>query len=177
MINKKIIQEVGKRNEAAFNEIYDEYATNVAAFVGSIVHNVENAKDITQELFIELPSLIQNNFEFLSVSQFKNWLYTIAKRRALDFLSTNKETLELKEDIDILHVDSDENINLLYLENMLNNLEYNVFVLHFYNNFTFNEISKKLNITIDVAKKAYVRAVKIIKKNHLREVEKYEKIK
>lgn len=125
MINKKIIQEVGKRNEAAFNEIYDEYATNIAIFVGSIVHNFENAKDITQELFIELPSLIQNNFEFLSVSQFKNWLYTIAKRRALDFLSTNKETLELKEDIDILHVDSDENINLLYLENMLNNLEYN----------------------------------------------------
>ena len=64
-----------------------------------------------------------------------------------------------------------------YLENMLNNLEYNVFVLHFYNNFTFNEISKRLNITIDVAKKAYVRAVKIIKKNHLREVEKYGKIK
>ena len=102
MINKKIIQEVGKRNEAAFNEIYDEYATNVAAFVGSIVHNVENAKDITQELFIELPSLIQNNFEFLSVSQFKNWLYTIAKRRALDFLSTNKETLELNMKTNLL---------------------------------------------------------------------------
>ena len=177
MINKKTIQDVGKRSEPAFNEIYDEYATNVAAFVGSIVHNVENAKDITQELFIELPALIQNNFEFLSVSQFKNWLYTIAKRRALDFLSANKEILELKEDIGILHVDSDESINLLYLKNMFNKLEYDVFVLHFYKDFTFNEIAKELNITIDVAKKTYVKAVKIIKKNHLGEVEKYEKIK
>ncbi len=89
-INEKIIQAVGENDENAFNILYDEYATKTAIFIGTYVRNIEDAKDITQDLFIDLPKLIKGKYKYESASKFKSWLFQIAKRRALDFVKTRK---------------------------------------------------------------------------------------
>ncbi len=163
-INEKIIQAVGENDENAFNILYDEYATKTAIFIGTYVRNIEDAKDITQDLFIDLPKLIKGKYKYESASKFKSWLFQIAKRRALDFVKTRKCFEEISDEIFYQNDNSKEVHYIIEIQNVLSHIEYIIFTLHSIEQFTFKEIAILINMSIDKIKKIYVNAVKKLKK-------------
>lgn len=69
----------------------DKYQANVLTFTGIILGDREEAKDITQETFIQ--ALV--NLELFDTNKsFKNWLYAIAYRKCID--SKRRDKLFLK---------------------------------------------------------------------------------
>jgi RNA polymerase sigma-70 factor (ECF subfamily) len=65
----------------AFEMLVMKYQTNLLSLTWSILGNKEEAKDVTQEAFIQAFSSL-NRFD--RTRSFKNWLFSIACKRCLD---------------------------------------------------------------------------------------------
>ena len=166
-INEKILQAVGNGDEKAFDIIYHEYATKIAVYIGSFVRNIEDAKDITQELFIDLPHLIDKHFCFEKAEAFKSWLYKVAERRALNFLKTKKNHVDIEQITDILSKETDkENEIITYiteLKELLSKEEYKILILHLILEYTYQEIAIMLKTSVDKVKKKYSKIIQQLK--------------
>lgn len=81
MDEKEIISRCLSGEIEAFEMLVTKYQANILALSWSILRNREEAKDVTQEAFIQ--SYINLN-SFDRAKSFKNWLYSIAYRRCLD---------------------------------------------------------------------------------------------
>lgn len=81
MDENKIISRCLSGETEAFELIMKKYQANVLSLTWSILGNKEEAKDVTQETFIQ--SYIHLN-RFDQTKNFKNWLYSIAYNRCLD---------------------------------------------------------------------------------------------
>jgi len=72
----------------AFGRLYDIYADRIYRHIYYRTSNVEDARDLTQEVFLKawhgLPRFQRNKASFLS------WLFTIAHNRVIDYYRTKK---------------------------------------------------------------------------------------
>ena len=65
-------------------EIMELYSDSLVAFINGFVHNESTAEDLMQDTYLEL--IIKEN-SFKGESQFKTWLFRIARNTAFDHLS------------------------------------------------------------------------------------------
>lgn len=76
--------------------IYDEYGKTIYQSVYLILHNQQDAEDITSEFFLKLWKIADT---YCFGGKHKRWLVTIARNMALDLLKKQKrEQLTLDED-------------------------------------------------------------------------------
>ncbi len=87
MTENEIIQKLQQGNEQAFKQLVENYQKLVVNTCFGMVHNIEDAEDIAQEVFIEVFRSIQN---FRADSKISTWLYRIAVNRSLNFIRDNK---------------------------------------------------------------------------------------
>jgi len=74
-------------NENNFRQLFDTNNKKVFNISLNIVQNIEDAEDITQEVFIE----VYRSFpEFNEKSNASTWIYRIAVNKSLDFLRAKK---------------------------------------------------------------------------------------
>lgn len=66
---------------AAFEELMNRYKDRVYAKVLSMVNNPEDARDLTQDIFIKI---YQNIHAFRFESQFSTWVYTVTVNTCLN---------------------------------------------------------------------------------------------
>ncbi|MFZ4796839.1 MAG: RNA polymerase sigma factor [Bacteroidia bacterium] len=66
-----------------FDEIYFEHHVMVYNLALQYVQNIEDAEEITQDVFVKVSSNLQN---FKQQSSVKTWIYRIAINQSLDFL-------------------------------------------------------------------------------------------
>lgn len=72
-----------KINQETFNQIYKDYNLLIYNVALNYVQNVEDAEEITQDVFVK----IYNSFDnFNNKSSIKTWIYRIAINQSLDFL-------------------------------------------------------------------------------------------
>ncbi|MFM9825211.1 RNA polymerase sigma factor [Flavobacterium sp.] len=72
-----------KINQETFNQIYKNYNLLVYNVALNYVQNVEDAEEITQDVFIK----VYNSFDnFNNKSSIKTWIYRIAINQSLDFI-------------------------------------------------------------------------------------------
>ena len=70
-------------NKEAFGLLVKKYQSSVLSFTWSILRDKEKARDVTQESFIQT----YKNLHKIDFSKnFKNWLFTIASNKSLDYL-------------------------------------------------------------------------------------------
>lgn len=81
MDDSKIISRCLSGEREAFELIVKKYQVNILSLSWSILQDKEEARDVTQEAFIQS---YLNLSRFDRTRSFKNWLYSIAYKRCLD---------------------------------------------------------------------------------------------
>ena len=97
-----LIQKAQKGDEAAFEVLLSRYESVVFRFVYSLLRDREDARDVTQEVFIKLwQTLPRYRFE----STFTTYLMTVSRNAALDFLRKNQK--HRQNTVSLTQTDSD----------------------------------------------------------------------
>ena len=91
-----IIERIQAGDQKAFEELVALYRTQVAGIAYKIVGDYDDAKDITQMVFVKL---YHNLKRYDPSKRFTTWLYRIATNAAIDFVRKfKKQKFELLED-------------------------------------------------------------------------------
>lgn len=88
MSETEIIQKLQQGNEHAFRSMVKDYQKMVVNTCFGMVHNLEDAEDIAQEVFIEV---FRSIHKFRANAKLSTWLYRIAVNRSLNFIRDNKK--------------------------------------------------------------------------------------
>lgn len=159
------IQKFKVGDKSAFDKLIVFHKDWVIKMILSMVHNKQDAEDISQDVFVKVYFSLK---AFKGLSSFKTWLYRIIINnvngyyRKLKLLSTFN--FELSK-VDYLHIYDDENILGQFDKEALRNavislkkVQRNVVMLRIYNNHSFKEIANLLNISINNAKVSFHQA-------------------
>jgi RNA polymerase sigma-70 factor (ECF subfamily) len=82
-ISKDLFNRLKQSDHAAFELIYKIYSKRLLFFVRSYVHNLDDAKDLIQNVFTKLWI---NRLSLNENTNLKAWLYIVSKNEALTFL-------------------------------------------------------------------------------------------
>lgn len=80
---RKLINKAQKGDELSFKRLVDKYKSQVGGLAYKMVRDYEDAKDISQNVFIKT---YQNLNKFDIEKRFSTWLYRIAMNASIDFL-------------------------------------------------------------------------------------------
>ena len=98
-VEKDLIRRAKRGDLLAFEDLISGYEKKVYNTVYRFFNNVEDAMDITQEIFIKVFTSLHG---FRENSSFSTWLYRIAVNTCIDFLRKKREdTLPIKEEMAI----------------------------------------------------------------------------
>lgn len=174
--DKEIIEEFTKGNvEKAANEFVRQYKNFIYLVAFRYLKNYDDAEDITQEVLIEA---IQRLKDFRQESSLKTWLYRIAVNKSKNLLRKQKVRAFLRfsssnddEGKEMDFPDNSQNDKLerkeleeRFLEILatLPEKQREVFSLRYFDNLSFNEISRMLGTSVGGLKANYFHAVRKI---------------
>ena len=83
-----IIERAKKGDQSAFKQIVDKYKTQVASIAYKMVGDYEDAKDISQIVFVKT---YQNLVNFDTSKKLSTWLYRITINASIDFIRKHKK--------------------------------------------------------------------------------------
>ncbi len=164
-IDEAIVNGLKSGSEEAFNEIYTAYEKMLYFLALSIVGDEYAAKDIVQEVFVQIfikvRTIKQNcNFHF--------WINKITKNIAYNYLKKNKNRKELREEdierISIKHFTRDFDFNLQYLLTKKDNL---LLIYHLCYGLGFREMGHVLGMSYETVIKRYYRALNRMRRMYL----------
>ncbi|MCK4404340.1 MAG: sigma-70 family RNA polymerase sigma factor [candidate division Zixibacteria bacterium] len=83
-----IIERAKKGDQLAFQQIVEKYKTQVASIAYKMVGDYEDAKDISQIVFVKT---YQNLVNFDTTKKLSTWLYRITINASIDFIRKHKK--------------------------------------------------------------------------------------
>jgi RNA polymerase sigma-70 factor (ECF subfamily) len=90
-INEPALVEAAWHDPDAFAVLYRHYLTPLYRYLLSRLNNVHDAEDLTEQVFIEaMGGLV--NFQYKKGGCFAAWLFTIARRRLVDFYRRHEDS-------------------------------------------------------------------------------------
>ncbi|OWY25234.1 RNA polymerase subunit sigma [Sphingobacteriales bacterium UPWRP_1] len=158
--------------EAAFSLLMQKYQEKIYWLIRRIVIDHEDANDVCQNVFIKV---WRNLDSFKENSQLYTWLYRIATNESLTFLNRKKKKASVQistEDYDLTkQLEADpyfEGDNLqIQLQNAIASLpekQRMVFLLRYYDEMKYEDMSETLDTSVGALKASYHHAVKKIEK-------------
>ena len=91
-LNSKLYEEYFEGKKDVFDLLYNKYKRKIEFFIFNIVKDYQRAEDITQDVFIYVfQNQSKENYSF------KNYLYFVAKSRAISYIETEKRREEITE--------------------------------------------------------------------------------
>jgi RNA polymerase sigma-70 factor (ECF subfamily) len=102
--DEEIVAYIIKGRTELFSAIVDRYQSKVYSPAFHYTHDQEEARDLTQEIFIKLYNNLQS---YKSKASFSTWLYRIAVNRCIDW--TRKKKLHT---VSAIYDSSDEEIDI-----------------------------------------------------------------
>ena len=145
-------------DDKAFDELYKKSLPIVRAAIFSYIKDPEDMKDLAQDVYMKLSTRIKD----YQTGSFENFIYTIAKNTAIDFLRKKKE--EKIDDIDTISSTPDLNPCLKFALNHLDEDEKNIFLMKVLLNTSTKHLAKIFNLTPYDVNKIYKRAKLKLKK-------------
>ncbi len=99
-LEKLIIQEAKSRSQYAFEKLVTAYEKIIYNISYRMFNNEEDAKDMTQEIFVKL---YKNLDKFDENAKFSTWIYRIAVNACIDEIRKRKgkETVSINEMIEL----------------------------------------------------------------------------
>ena len=181
--DEQIVEYCRETNKEFFSYLIDRYERKIKAYINRLTNprDKEELNDITQQVFINVYKNI-NSFE--AERKFSSWIYRIAHNLAVNWLKAKKEKISIDENEVVAgSLASDIDINKEYLNNELksdlnkaiNNLPDKFkepFILRYYEDLSYEEISNILKKPKNTIGTMIIRAKKLLKKEL---VKKYER--
>jgi len=168
---KEIISEIKKGNRQVFESLFREYYSALCAYSKLVVKRNDIAEDIVQELFYK----IWNKKNSLNITtSLKSYIYRSVYNNSIDYIRTEKHEIIYKEynlhklkGNKILQPDNDliEKINKAIDE--LPEKQREVYKLKKFDNFSYEEIAKKLNISLKTVE-THIRRANIALKQKMK---------
>lgn len=152
--------------EKSFQQMMDKWHRIVYHFLRTMLGNHEDAADATQETFIQV---IKSIHQFRGESKFSTWIFTIARRKGLDLIRSNKrwwsmESLDTHERI-LTNLQTDVYFDGTEIEAILQaailtlpDRQREIFILRYFENLSYSELSQILEISEGAAKASYFHA-------------------
>lgn len=178
MINKSdidLITEFKEGNQEAFNTLVRKYQKKVYWIARKMLGNHEDADDVVQDVFVKVYRSLNS---FRHDSSFYTWLYRITVNFSISAIRRKKivDWIKFDDVFPTLKKNDAENNPHFGLENKeMNTLiekaieklpvkQKQVFILRYYNELPYEEISKILGTSVGGLKANYFHALKNIKK-------------
>ena len=148
------------RNQKAFAYLYDNYSKALFGVIDSIINNQEESEDVLQNTFLK----IWNNFDSYDASKGRlyTWMLNIARNLAIDSTRSKHEKIKnkIQEATDFVYHKNNlytedmahETIGLKRMVDSLKDNQREIIDLSYYQGYTQEEISKKLNIPLGTVK-------------------------
>src|SRR3954452_16685779 len=86
--DEKLVEQVRRGNEAAFEVVYDRHHRGILSFCRHMLGSADEAEDAVQQTFISAYDALQADQRDIRL---KAWLYTIARNRCLSILRARRE--------------------------------------------------------------------------------------
>ena len=172
--DEQLVAKYLKKDEKALEELVGRYLPLIFGFVKRYTGNQNNASDITQEVFVKVWKNIKS---FDQTKSFRTWIFTIAKRTAIDELRKQKavpfsvlqeegfENSIADESTSILdQIFSQQQSRELSLALAKLPINYNsVIKLRANDDLSFREIAVKLKEPLNTIKSRYRRGLALLK--------------
>jgi len=167
----ELIELYQKGNEASFSELVRRYQEKVYWIARRFVNDHDQADDIAQEVFIKVYRALGN---FRAESSVYTWLYRITvnvslnavrKQRIRDFLRIDELFEYPGEDSerpDVILEQTEQKQLIEYAIQKLPEKQKSVFILRYYEELPYEDISKILQTSVGGLKANYFHAVKKI---------------
>ena len=182
-MSKQLIERAKKGDEIALNELYESNKSKVYNYLLKLTRDetlTEHMLSITfEKAFFKIDTYKDTG------NKFSTWLIAIAKNSLTDYYRRKKETIivELTEEEEsiifnfkdgsntieeeLIQVEKSEKLSNLL--NKLNEKEKEIINLRFYEDKSYKEISKELNITLDLVRIRLYRTIRELRKiNYLK---------
>lgn len=162
-----VLIESTRRDPEAFALLYRRYLTPVYRYLLSRVNNIHDAEDITGQVFIEaLEGLVK--FRYQKDGCFAAWLFTIARRRLIDFYRRHPSAAldDLSSTEPGLQAMIEKNENMQQLSKMLQKLDKDqreLLRLRFSAELSFSEIALLEGRSEAAVKMALYRLLNLLK--------------
>lgn len=161
-------------DQSSFELLYSKYKNKIKCFIYNIVKDIEQAEDITQEVFIYImQNEIKDNYSF------KYHIYLLAKSRAINYINVTNRRKELNEKInieggqveqDILNqmIDFENRKEILKTIALLEDKYKNVIYLVYFENMSYKDtaeiIGESLSNTKNLIRRGKTKLYKILLK-------------
>jgi len=185
------IEELKTGNEATFRVLVEEFQKRVYNTCIGLIQNMEDAEDVTQEVFI---SVYQSIHQFKGDAKLSTWIYRIAVTKSLEFIRAKNRKKrfafvqslfgnegEIK--IDPAHfqhpgvqLENKERAAVLFaaIDQLAQNQK-TAFVLHKLEDLSYNEIAEVMNTSVSSVESLMFRAKQNLQKKLGNYYEKNEK--
>jgi RNA polymerase sigma-70 factor (ECF subfamily) len=77
----KLVLYFQKGNKACFEVLFDRYLYRIVRYISTFVKDLDEAKDLSQEVFIKVHKALP---AYKTSGKFSGWLFTIARRTIID---------------------------------------------------------------------------------------------
>lgn len=92
--DRQLVERFMGGDDAALEELVVRYQRQLYGYIYRMTQNMEDAKDLTQKVFINIMSGIR---DFRKESSFKTWAYRIATNVCLNHIRQRKDEVEVEE--------------------------------------------------------------------------------
>lgn len=172
MSEEQLISQIIKGDSFAFEALFKEYQLKILNLCYAMLHNRQEAEDMTQEVFLEVYRSID---KFQNKCKLSTWIYRIAINKSLNQVKRNKIRRFFSMDNDsVLKVDSFEQSDWGLKEKQYNNYlhqaieklpkkQKQAFILFSYDELPQKEIAEIMNCSLSSVEVLVFRARKTIK--------------
>ena len=164
----ELIVLIREKNQKAFSYLYDNYSQALFGVINAIVNDTEESEDVLQKSFLK----IWNSFSSYDTEKGRlyTWMLNISRNMAIDSTRSKHEKIKSKiqstdENVykyeNSLSVD-DASHDLIGLRTILNNLKEEhrqIIDLVYFEGYTQDEISKKLDMPLGTVKTKVRQAI------------------
>lgn len=169
MIDRFLIQELINDNERAFDKIFSDHYLNLCRFANSIVHDLDSAQSLVQQVFI---SLWENRKSLGHIERLTPYLTTTVRNICLNSIKKEKRNVDLSALPHNSHIENttERQLNLTEFEEQLivalsllperckMAFEYSRF-----GNLTNKQIAEKMNISVKGVEGLISRALRTLR--------------
>lgn len=159
------LSEEKNKAEQAFTEIYNRYCNTVYAYILRMLNDRTEANDIFQDVFLRFFDACRNGTRATNILPF---LLKIARNLCINHYRDRKQIVPFDETLgnikNELEIERNEIAELV--ANALELLDFNsreIFIMHHYQNMTFNEISNVVGESLATVKSRYYRGKEKLK--------------
>ncbi|MDR3273413.1 MAG: RNA polymerase sigma factor [Flavobacteriaceae bacterium] len=180
MTDKEILSLIKEDVNKGFRILVKTYGKPIYWHIRKIVYNHYDADDITQNVFIKV---FQNSDSFKGESSLKTWIYRIATNESINFLNSAAQKKNVGNEELVLQLSSnlqDDNffegdeiqLKLQQAIATLPEKQRIVFMMKYFDDMKYEEMSKVLDTSVGALKASYHHATKKIEEILLKNVEK-----